>query len=344
MSPLHGAWFSPPREVFEDMCIAAVAFPVLAAVAYRKPWAIALPQRSAAVESSAIASSAWERALWWADVFQRVAIVVCYIATWAYKLVMPGRLVFLLMPCHIHAGVTIYLILAERHSPFNNRVAYVALCLAWGTWLAMATPDTRDLNLPGERVHFWVYHVLLLTLPLTWVIRRRYHLYAGVWGTIATALTFDLVAIFPVQLLCLLADRNITYMMVPPKPLGAAAAVVLGHSARYRKFFGLVAAPLLVMFTRFAYAEAVVAAAGLHKQAEAEDAGWQRKLSRRPSIGNEHNGEAHADGAPVESMPSVPTGGDGGNSGRGAWGGSDGGKRGEGADSGGARRRRVARG
>jgi hypothetical protein len=76
--------------------------------------------------------------------------VVCYALTLVYKLVVPGRLVFLLMPCHIYAAALLFLIFTDRHSRTVQRVAYVTLCLNWGTWLAMGSPDTRDLIMFGE--------------------------------------------------------------------------------------------------------------------------------------------------------------------------------------------------
>jgi hypothetical protein len=51
---------------------------------------------------------------------------------------------------------------------------------------------------------------------------------------------------------------------IPPKPLMALAGV------RYRKFFGLVAIPLLATFTRYVATEALIAAGGLHAAAAAE--------------------------------------------------------------------------
>lgn len=49
--------------------------------------------------------------------------------------------------------------------------------LNWGTILAMLAPDTRDHHLFLEPTFFWLYHVLLLTLPLTWLARRRFNVY-----------------------------------------------------------------------------------------------------------------------------------------------------------------------
>ena len=265
------AWYTPAREVFEDMCIAAAIFPVLVVVAARMRWRVAIPRQPAVDDvglgdvvraatqgvTAAVAHSGrggrltrWQWLLAGADYAQRAALVVGYCATVAYKLAIPGRLPYLLMPCHLHTKTLLYLSFTGAASRVNNKVHFVSLCLNWGTWLALASPDTRSLTLPLERVHFWASHALLLSLPVTWLLRRRYHIYGGLPGMATTWAVFCLIAIFPVQYISILLARNITYMMIPPKPMMA----FLGPS--YRRIFGLACVPFLVLFARYVFAEA----------------------------------------------------------------------------------------
>ncbi|RYG50221.1 hypothetical protein EON67_05685, partial [archaeon] len=234
-----------------------VLFPALLYWSARAKWTIVLPR---AVYDGRPLRGFIPRALQIADYAQRAALVLCYMGTLFYKSTLLGRVAFLLMPCHLHTKGLLYLSFTTARSSFNNKLAFIVLCLNWGTWLALALPDTADLKMPLEVPHFWISHILLVTLPATWLLRRRYHIYSSWHGLVATCAVFDLIAIFPVQILSVLFSRNITYMMMPPK----AMAALFGTS--YRKFFGLLCVPTLILITRYLFANIFIYSGCLHRR------------------------------------------------------------------------------
>jgi hypothetical protein len=271
------------------MCIALLVFPPLMYLALKGAWFISIRQKA---ESHTIyLSTCWsmvksrfspvctagfttyEVILAFADYMQCGLLVLMYAMTLYYKFVIPGRLPFLLMPCHLHTKALLFCMFSNARKDATNKLHYVALCMNWGTWLALTSPDTKSMVMPFEREHFWLSHVILLTLPITWVLRGRFHIYHGWHGLVVAWCSFCLITIFPVQLISLVLSRNVTYMMVPPKPMQR----LLGQ--KYRKWFGLVCVPVLVLFTRYVFAEILILLGRLRHDPDAQVAVMESKAS-----------------------------------------------------------------
>jgi hypothetical protein len=196
-------------------------------------------------------------------------------ATVWYKM-QNGRTAYLLQPCHLQNFIIMYLTL-DGASPFASGLFHFYLCTSYGTLLALATPDLRGLAYPFEMEAFFLQHYVLLALPLVWVARRRYPLYAGVWSgglqgfysillTWASFFLLHLDVFWPASLSTL---RNINYMMVPPPgPLRA-------FGWAYRPVMGL-ACILLGVISRDVLAASAVYVSGLVADAQAEAEGLRK--------------------------------------------------------------------
>jgi hypothetical protein len=251
-------------QVFECMCIAFVLYPPLLYLSWKQKWHITIRQQ--AEHRTIYASNCWkmilsgfgsastngfstyEILLAFVDYVQCGLLTVLYCMTVYYKLALPGRLPFMLMPCHLHSIALLYCIFSDARKEVTNKVSYIALCLMWGTLLALIAPDMDGLDQIFEVEHFWLLHIILMTLPVTWIFRRRFHIYHGLHGLVAAWCAFSLIAIYPVQLISIVLARNVTYMMMPPgilRPVGTP----------YRKVFGLICLPALILFTRYVFAE-----------------------------------------------------------------------------------------
>lgn len=88
-----------------------------------------------------------------------------------YKFVSKSS-IYLLYPCHVVSMLWIYLLAASISSstPSKNKVnLFIYRCLihvTHGTMMAIAFPVDDVLELPMERVIFWLQHYLILIIPI----------------------------------------------------------------------------------------------------------------------------------------------------------------------------------
>jgi len=289
-------WYLSPRQhVIEMVLLHALLLPLIYWLS-KKPWKVevpALPRASTRKNwlnaSSAPLDAVYDRArrkggdlLEWSDTLLCVIAWITGPATVWYKM-QNGRTAYLLQPCHLQNFVIMYLTV-DGTSPFAAGLFHFYLCTSYGTLLALATPDLRGLAYPYEKEAFFLQHYVLLALPLVWVARRRYPLFAGVasgglqgfYSILLTWASFFLVHLdvfWPASLSTL---RNINYMMVPPPgPLRE-------FGWAYRPVMGL-ACILLGVISRDVLAASAVHVAGLAADAQAEAAELSKLMAALPS-------------------------------------------------------------
>lgn len=106
---------------------------------------------------------------------------------------------------------------------------------------------------------------MLSPLLLLLVVVVLTPLLQGYRGLLLTWSVYSLIAQYPVQLASIVTGQNFTYMMLPPKPLKFAGP-------QYRKFFGLIVIPIMLLLTRYVLLEAVLLVARARDAAIAEEA------------------------------------------------------------------------
>lgn len=225
-------WFVSPGVSALDLVITS-AFTILLSGALimcaRSPlWQVSIPaaldefsSSSGKVGSSAVAlasrRSVRSVVLAAADYILRFLCVGCACLTVYYK-GASGRFIYLLQPCHLSNFTLVALLLLPRHSELASRLFYFSNHCAFGTAMALLTPDLKALIMPGEVAYFFLQHWTLVLLPLVWMLRRRYPLYRAtlrlttlMWSLFSVLHWFVL---FPFSIAC---NANINYMLMPPK-------------------------------------------------------------------------------------------------------------------------------
>lgn len=206
-------------------------------------------------------SSAVRTALLVLDYILRALTTICFCAIIYYKTVIPNRWGYLLMPCHIQNAILVYLSFAPRASRTSAALWTISLYTYFGTFLALALPDTRNQDMPFELINFWTEHVVLLLLPCVWLIRRRYALPGGLRPFIIAWASFALQESHLHLAASLATGFNIVYVMVPSKP----QMRLHGTGGAYRYWFVFLELPLLILFSRYVIVEAIVAFSGLNR-------------------------------------------------------------------------------
>lgn len=77
----------------------------------------------------------------------------------------------------------------------------------------MLMPDNAE-NRGFENINFWLEHVVLFTLPIVWMARRRFHIYGGAANVVVSWAIFFIVHGAVLTPWSILSGRNIDYMMV----------------------------------------------------------------------------------------------------------------------------------
>lgn len=228
-------WFVPPGVSAFDLLVTS-AFTITLSVlliSYGRSqlWQVAIPAtvdkaETASPKSLSSARNSMTLAGLWtargtflagADYLLRFLCVVCACLTIHYK-AASGRLIYLLQPCHMSNFLLMVLLFLPRRWTLSSRLFYFNNHCAFGTAMALLTPDLKALIMPGEVTYFFLQHWTLLLLPLVWMLRRRYPLYRATLRL--TTLMWSLFSVlhwtvlFPFSIAC---NANINYMLMPPK-------------------------------------------------------------------------------------------------------------------------------
>eukprot|EP01098_Paradermamoeba_levis_P012052 TRINITY_DN520_c0_g3_i2.p1 TRINITY_DN520_c0_g3~~TRINITY_DN520_c0_g3_i2.p1 ORF type:complete len:336 (-),score=104.98 TRINITY_DN520_c0_g3_i2:19-939(-) len=146
-----------------------------------------------------------------------LSLLLCLFLQASFNLRMGGikLLCNLLFPCH--AVTTVYLFCLYLPSYTSaSKVFNVGVYMLGFTALALAVPDTSDLQLPFHIHVFWAQHILLLLLPIYLLASRRFFPEIN-FRSLMFAIGWGFVYGFVVQApLALVTGVNINYMLWPP--------------------------------------------------------------------------------------------------------------------------------
>lgn len=158
-----------------------------------------------------------------------------YVAQAVFKMLgYPGKIWFLLMPCNILLLVTVLLSLPESVISGKKKRIAAELWQSWQlvVWVVFQEGDTRDLTLPFEVEFFWLYHVVLMIVPIYYVATKQVSVsldFSFVKWTLAGIAAFGIVYFIVATPLSFLVGININYMTSPP-----VIPVVVGMGDNYR--------------------------------------------------------------------------------------------------------------
>ncbi len=85
--------------------------------------------------------------------------------------------------------------------------------------MAIGTPDTRGQVYAFEYPHFYVTHILELVVPIYLLARRQYAIHTSFKSTLWYAALDVLVHFVGFELISIVSEHNLNYMMQPPPPL-----------------------------------------------------------------------------------------------------------------------------
>lgn len=261
-------FYSPTAAIAESIVVVSLSSALLCYFAFRQPW------------TRRVSSSGSDRASFlgvlfsffsaWVDVPVRVVLALSYAASVWYKYTSVGGPLFLLMPCHlITAAVVALSLVPSSASPavltaaaYANNVAFVLL---WGPILALVFPETESLLLPGEVVHYYLYHVIIMVLPALWILSGRFRAHSGAAPFFVAWAIYIFMNCIPTQFAALLSGRNVAFMLTPPTTVEDLVGLLGGlfgfrpdegiqhEFSRYyfRQAFSFVAAPVLSAIVHF---------------------------------------------------------------------------------------------
>jgi hypothetical protein len=155
--------------------------------------------------------------LTWLGVVLRTMLTACLLVTLVHKY-LAQKLAFMFMHCHLVTACYLYS-MYTRDFYKAQKVFNVAVYWMFFTAMALATPDMRDLVLPGEHLNFWVHHTVLLLVPVYLVASGHYELDLRNAFNLRLSFGFGGLAHYDLMLpAALVSGRNVGYMLMhPPK-------------------------------------------------------------------------------------------------------------------------------
>jgi len=171
----------------------------------------------------------------------RIVLTINLIAQLVYKTLRGWRiLTYMFQPCHAVTLLYLYCLYSKDYSR-ATKAFQIGLHYMFFTALAIALPDTAQLQLPFEVVNFWVQHYALLLCPLYLLVNRRFILSPS-WALTSYAVGVGMLFHFVTQLpAALLSGTNVNYMLWPPPGVPPIAT-----KSNYRILLSCVFVPLAV--------------------------------------------------------------------------------------------------
>jgi hypothetical protein len=105
----------------------------------------------------------------------RFLTLVSVVLQMCYKCVgYSGKLYFWVMPCNVYQAIGFALAFWPNLS-YEASLAMAQICIGYSglAVVALATPDTSDLVLPGEKSYFFISHAVLVIYPYLFVLRGQ---------------------------------------------------------------------------------------------------------------------------------------------------------------------------
>jgi len=171
----------------------------------------------------------------------RTVLTINFLAQLVYKTTRGWRvLTYMFQPCHAATLLYLYCLYTKDYSR-ATKAFQIGLHYMFFTALAIAVPDTAQLQLPLEVTNFWVQHWALLLCPLYLLVNGRFILSPS-WALTSYAVGLGMLYHFVTQLpAALLSGVNVNYMLWPPPGVPPIAT-----QTNYRIMLSLLFVPLAI--------------------------------------------------------------------------------------------------
>lgn len=131
---------------------------------------------------------------------------------------LTGRTIYLAAPCNAMSALLL-LFAVDPGSYLGEALFNWYLVTIWGVLVALGTPDTRDQVYSFEYPHFFVTHILELAVPVYLLLRRQYAVHSSLASTLHYFGWYLVLHFGVYELVSILAEENLNYIMRPPRPL-----------------------------------------------------------------------------------------------------------------------------
>eukprot|EP00735_Rhodelphis_limneticus_P011644 TRINITY_DN4772_c0_g1::TRINITY_DN4772_c0_g1_i1::g.21415::m.21415 TRINITY_DN4772_c0_g1::TRINITY_DN4772_c0_g1_i1::g.21415 ORF type:complete len:410 (-),score=77.45,sp/Q5U3C3/TM164_HUMAN/32.46/4e-20,TMEM164/PF14808.1/2.3e-43,DUF2217/PF10265.4/2.1,Herpes_capsid/PF06112.6/4.5 TRINITY_DN4772_c0_g1_i1:578-1765(-) len=174
-----------------------------------------------------------------------IVLVIVFGAEIGYK-IASRKIMYLLQPCHVVSTFQIWLLFSPERK-FTHR--FVAYMMGWifGPLMAILSPDTSCLLLPGEVAIYWIQHILIVVVvPFYLLCARgpddvaRVAIFDRNWLLwVESVLTCQVYHWFMLHPLAHLTWVNLNYMLCPPPGIGELVSAFAPREF-YRTFLSAV--------------------------------------------------------------------------------------------------------
>mmetsp|Transcript_45372 Transcript_45372/g.55052 ORF Transcript_45372/g.55052 Transcript_45372/m.55052 type:complete len:335 (-) Transcript_45372:120-1124(-) len=157
-------------------------------------------------------------------------LIFCTLMVLYKSLSYPGKIYLLVMPCNLNWCMAFLLAYCNLGAHASHIICQLWISMAGLTIVAMATPDTSDLTLPGEVTYFFANHVALLLYPIYYLMSGKITVlpmspnestlgcFTKWWVLSCAAFTlFYMIVAAPASMY---SGLNLNYMMSPPPTPG----------------------------------------------------------------------------------------------------------------------------
>lgn len=149
--------------------------------------------------------------------------VFCCTMIFIYKLfAYPSKLFFFTMPCNMQWVLTFALVFGP--ASWQKFLLELGVSYLGGAFVALATPDTSDCTMLGEKEFFFANHMVLPFIPLAYIsngsvtMRTPFTKHLLWWGISCSC--FAIFYFTLVTILSVYSGLNLNYMLHPPPGQG----------------------------------------------------------------------------------------------------------------------------
>ena len=143
----------------------------------------------------------------------------CCTMIFIYKVfAYPSKMFFFTMPCNMQWIVTLALVFGPIS--WHKLLLELLVCYLGGAFVALATPDTTDCIMFGEKEFFFFNHIVLPIIPLAYAnngsitLRTSFSKHLQWWGISCCCFAIFYFSITTV--LAVYSGLNLNYMLHPP--------------------------------------------------------------------------------------------------------------------------------
>lgn len=180
-----------------------------------------------------------------------VLSAVVWVWNASYKMAK-SRFIFMLAPCHVLSLMHAFVLL-NRPSAAWNRLFLLSIAWQYGAVMAILTPDTANLYMPGEVLEFFAQHWLITVIVPPYLIFSRREENAAFlgnqpWEFLRGILSMQAFHWFILGPVGRLMHANLNYMQCPPELVWDISDMgvhpILNDAQGYRLVTSLIVVPM----------------------------------------------------------------------------------------------------